>query len=163
MRLSAPLPVVIEPPAGIPSGFYQAKARELAQLITLGVDKPDILADYMGLNAAQWQVLRTSAYFKGLLAEAQEEYKDACGPVEKAKAMARMASPDAVTQLVLLSRSGGDPKVAKDAAETLLNIAGLATKAPAAAAGSDRPVGIAIAISFAPNGAPQTKVIDHAP
>lgn len=152
MILSAPIYEPPQPPANIPTAFFSMKARELAQYIVLGVDTPVALGQYLGLTLEQCNSLLSSAYFKSLLQEAQAELKDANLPTEKARAMARLAAPEAVTHLISLARNADDSKVAKDAAETVLSIAGVQTKATtnAPAAG---PTGIAISISFA---APQT-------
>ena len=160
MLLSAPIIEEPTPPAVIPPAFFDCKARELAQYIVLGVDTPVALGQYLGLTVPQCDALFASLYFKRLIAEAQTELKDANIPTEKAKAMARLAAPEAVTHLLSLARStNADPKVAKDAAETLLSIAGVQTKA-ATSQPTAGPTGIAINISFAQPPAGPRPVID---
>lgn len=163
MILSAPVPVSIEPPASIPVGFYAHKARELAQLIILGVDTPSELGKYFELTIGQQHSLFTSAYFKQLLAEAQHEFRDTNIVTERAKAMARLASPEAVRTLLELSRSADDSKTSQSAAESLLAIAGISTKVQQIAPGLGQQ-GISINISFdtgAPPVAPLKTVIEH--
>jgi hypothetical protein len=149
MILSAPVKDVPTLPAGLPVKFFEASARELAQLITLGVDAPLPLAQHFGLSQAQAVTLLNSAYFHRLIHESQVELKDCNTVLEKARAMARLATPEAVTTLLNLSRNCDDPKVSKDSAETLLNIAGLSTKAQALPGNAGMPAGIAINIAFA--------------
>lgn len=148
MLLSPPLPP--DPPAILPLKFYEAKAREFAMMLTLGVDTAEELGSYYGLTASQTASLVESAYFRQLIAEAQEELKDSNTVLERAKAMARLAAPEAVTTLLSLSRNGSDMRVSRDSAETLLNLAGLATKSPAPLAAAGTQAGIAINISFSP-------------
>jgi hypothetical protein len=167
MILSAPIVEAPTPPSNIPTAFFDAKARELAQYIVLGVDTPLALGTYLGLTSEQCRALFDSAYFKVLLAEAQGELKDANLPTEKARAMARLAAPEAVTTLISLARNADDSKVSRDAAESLLNIAGVQTKtANVAQTGPQN--GIAISISFAAPPLPQPitvnasrQVIEH--
>jgi hypothetical protein len=167
MLLSAPIVEAPTPPSDIPTAFFGAKARELAQYIVLGVDTPVALGQYLGLSLAQCSSLFSSVYFRGLLQEAQTELKDANLPTEKARAMARLAAPEAVTTLISLARNADDSKVSRDAAESLLNIAGVQTKT-ANVAQTGPMNGIAISISFAPQPLPQPvtvsrQAIEHEP
>lgn len=146
MILSAP--IVESPLSRLPPKFFAAHAREFAHLLTLGVDSAQALGHYFGLTPDQTAQLTSSTYFRELLGEAQDELKDCNTVVERARAMARLASPEAVTTLLMLTRNGEDQKVAKDAAETLLNLAGLSTK-PQAVQSTGQLNGISINIGFA--------------
>jgi hypothetical protein len=148
MILSAPIKDVPTLPTNVPVGFYEKKAREMAVMVTLGIDTPMAIGQYHGLSVEQTRYLLSTNYFKGLLAEAQEELKDSNTVLERARCMARMASPEAVTTLLNLSRNCDDARVSKDAAETILNLAGLATKSPVPASSIAGQSGISINIGF---------------
>lgn len=148
-----------EPPSGLPFSFHEGKARELARMLTLGVDTAEELGRFYELDAVQTRTLITSGYFRALLAEAQDELRDCNTVLEKTKAMARLATPEALMNLINLGRQTDDFKVAKDASESVLNLAGLATKAQnAPPAGMSQQNGIALSITFTSAPARQSSI-----
>src|SRR5574343_1500142 len=121
------------------------RAQEPANLIALNIDEPLEIARYLGIDQPAYETLEQTAAFQKMLTAAKAEAAGADTAVAKTKAMARMASPAMIQTLIEASRCA-DPKVAKDAAETILNVAGVATKpaaAPVAAIG-----GVSINLTF---------------
>lgn len=113
---------------GIPKEFLERDTLQLARYIIAEIDTPLQLAVSMGLNEAQWAVLKDHPHFHRCMTEARAEANSASGLVDRVRLKAMVAIDSG--GILDMAQIAGNPALAATARvaayNALVDTAGLA-------------------------------------